>query len=81
MLPLDCSGLFARPEQAEVPFGYVLSPLLNPLPSCPRHAVRHSLSQLSAVLVKRESPDRWPALLALLDESTKSASAEDRRVR
>ncbi|XP_023661748.2 importin-4 isoform X1 [Paramormyrops kingsleyae] len=44
------------------------------------HAVRHSLSQLSAVLVKRESPDRWPALLALLDESTKSISPEDRRV-
>lgn len=44
------------------------------------HTVRHSLSQLSAVLVKHETPDRWPALLALLNESTKSNNPQDRQV-
>ncbi|XP_016301547.1 importin-4-like isoform X2 [Sinocyclocheilus anshuiensis] len=38
------------------------------------HTVRHSLSQLSAVLVKHETPDRWPALLALLNQSTKAVT-------
>uniref|UniRef100_A0A672T601 Importin 4 n=1 Tax=Sinocyclocheilus grahami TaxID=75366 RepID=A0A672T601_SINGR len=45
-----------------------------------RHTVRHSLSQLSAVLVKHETPDRWPALLALLNQSTKSNNPQDRQV-
>uniref|UniRef100_A0A673LU83 Importin-4-like n=1 Tax=Sinocyclocheilus rhinocerous TaxID=307959 RepID=A0A673LU83_9TELE len=45
-----------------------------------RHTVRHSLSQLSAVLVKHETPDRWPALLALLNQSTKSSNPQDRQV-
>uniref|UniRef100_A0A672T7K0 Importin 4 n=1 Tax=Sinocyclocheilus grahami TaxID=75366 RepID=A0A672T7K0_SINGR len=44
------------------------------------HTVRHSLSQLSAVLVKHETPDRWPALLALLNQSTKSNNPQDRQV-
>ncbi|XP_016390582.1 importin-4-like isoform X2 [Sinocyclocheilus rhinocerous] len=44
------------------------------------HTVRHSLSQLSAVLVKHETPDRWPALLALLNQSTKSSNPQDRQV-
>uniref|UniRef100_A0A8C9W7X6 Importin 4 n=1 Tax=Scleropages formosus TaxID=113540 RepID=A0A8C9W7X6_SCLFO len=35
-----------------------------------RHFVRHSLSQLSAVLVKHESPERWPALLTVLNHSS-----------
>uniref|UniRef100_A0A673LNI7 Importin-4-like n=1 Tax=Sinocyclocheilus rhinocerous TaxID=307959 RepID=A0A673LNI7_9TELE len=45
-----------------------------------KHTVRHSLSQLSAVLVKHETPDRWPALLALLNQSTKSSNPQDRQV-
>uniref|UniRef100_A0A672ISC2 TOG domain-containing protein n=1 Tax=Salarias fasciatus TaxID=181472 RepID=A0A672ISC2_SALFA len=45
-----------------------------------RHTVRHSLSQLCAVMVKHETPDRWPALLELLNESTKSSNAQDRQV-
>ncbi|KAK7118201.1 hypothetical protein R3I94_021890 [Phoxinus phoxinus] len=44
------------------------------------HTVRHSLSQLSAVLVKHETPDRWPALLTLLNQSTKSDNPQDRQV-
>lgn len=44
------------------------------------HIVRHSLSQLSAVMVKHETPDRWPALLVLLNESTKSNNPQDRQV-
>ncbi|XP_069044135.1 importin-4 isoform X2 [Lepisosteus oculatus] len=44
------------------------------------HKVRHSLSQLAAVLVKHETPDRWPALLALLNQSTKSNNPQDRQV-
>ncbi|CAB1341152.1 unnamed protein product [Coregonus sp. 'balchen'] len=44
------------------------------------HAVRHSLSQLSAVMVKHETPDRWPALFALLNQSTKSNNPTDRQV-
>ncbi|XP_062335752.1 importin-4 [Osmerus eperlanus] len=44
------------------------------------HAVRHSLSQLSAVLVKHESPDRWPALLDLLNQSTSCNNPHDRQV-
>ncbi|XP_067234291.1 importin-4 isoform X2 [Chanodichthys erythropterus] len=44
------------------------------------HTVRHSLAQLSAVLVKHETPDRWPALLTLLNQSTKSNNPQDRQV-
>uniref|UniRef100_A0A6Q2XI33 Importin N-terminal domain-containing protein n=1 Tax=Esox lucius TaxID=8010 RepID=A0A6Q2XI33_ESOLU len=44
------------------------------------HKVRHSLSQLSAVMVKHETPDRWPALFALLNESTNSDNPTDRQV-
>ncbi|TRY65944.1 hypothetical protein DNTS_012348 [Danionella cerebrum] len=44
------------------------------------HTVRHSLSQLSAVLVKHETPDRWPALMDLLNQSTKSNNPHDRQV-
>ncbi|XP_072536395.1 importin-4 isoform X2 [Salminus brasiliensis] len=44
------------------------------------HIVRHALSQLSAVMVKHETPDRWPSLLLLLNESTKSNNAQDRQV-
>ncbi|XP_056594990.1 importin-4 [Triplophysa dalaica] len=44
------------------------------------HTVRHSLSQLSAVLVKHETPDRWPALLILINQSTKSNNPQDRQV-
>ncbi|XP_063063252.1 importin-4 isoform X2 [Engraulis encrasicolus] len=44
------------------------------------HTVRHSLSQLSAVMVKHETPDRWPALLTLLNQSTHSNNPQDRQV-
>ncbi|XP_035612736.1 importin-4-like [Oncorhynchus keta] len=44
------------------------------------HTVRHSLSQLSAVMVKHETPDRWPALFTLLNQSTKSNNPTDRQV-
>ncbi|CAL8311802.1 unnamed protein product [Merluccius merluccius] len=44
------------------------------------HTVRHSLSQLSAVMVKHETPDRWPALLQLLNQSTKSNNPQERQV-
>lgn len=44
------------------------------------HTVQHSLSQLCAVMVKHETPDRWPALLQLLNQSTKSGNAHDRQV-
>ncbi|XP_062847119.1 importin-4 isoform X2 [Trichomycterus rosablanca] len=44
------------------------------------HIVRHSLSQLAAVIVKHETPDCWPALLTMLDESTKSSNPHDRQV-
>lgn len=44
------------------------------------HSVRHSLSQLSAVLVKHETPDRWPDLLQLLNQSTKSEIPQERQV-
>ncbi|XP_051970672.1 importin-4-like isoform X1 [Xyrauchen texanus] len=44
------------------------------------HTVLHALSQLSSVLVKHETPDRWPALLSLLNQSTKSNNPQDRRV-
>ncbi|XP_053198496.1 importin-4 [Scomber japonicus] len=44
------------------------------------HTVQHSLSQLCAVMVKHETPDRWPALLQLLNESTKSSNPHDRQV-
>uniref|UniRef100_A0A7N9B1U3 Importin 4 n=1 Tax=Mastacembelus armatus TaxID=205130 RepID=A0A7N9B1U3_9TELE len=44
------------------------------------HAVQHSISQLCAVLVKHETPDRWPALLQLLNQSTKSSNPHDRQV-
>ncbi|XP_066578957.1 importin-4 [Amia ocellicauda] len=44
------------------------------------HKVRHSLSQLAAMMVKHETPDRWPALLALLNQSTKSSNPHDRQV-
>ncbi|KAJ8374895.1 hypothetical protein SKAU_G00054750 [Synaphobranchus kaupii] len=42
--------------------------------------VRHSISQLSAMLVKHESPERWPALLALLNQSPNSTSSQDRQL-
>ncbi|XP_034562205.1 importin-4 isoform X2 [Notolabrus celidotus] len=44
------------------------------------HTVQHSLSQLCAVMVKHETPDRWPALLQLLNESTKSSNPHDRQI-
>lgn len=44
------------------------------------HTVQHSLSQLCAVMVKHETPDHWPALLQLLNESTKSSNPNDRQV-
>ncbi|KAK2855493.1 hypothetical protein Q7C36_007362 [Tachysurus vachellii] len=44
------------------------------------HTVRYSLSQLSAVMVKHETPDRWPALFTLLTESTSSNNPQDRQV-
>lgn len=44
------------------------------------HTVQHSLSQLCAVMVKHETPDRWPALLQLLNQATKSSNPNDRRV-
>lgn len=44
------------------------------------HTVQHSLSQLCAVMVKHETPDRWPALLQLLSEATKSSNPNDRQV-
>ncbi|KAM4533641.1 importin-4 [Odontesthes bonariensis] len=44
------------------------------------HTVQHSLSQLCAVMVKHETPDRWPALLLLLNQSTKSTNPHDRQV-
>nr|XP_046226676.1 importin-4 isoform X2 [Scatophagus argus] len=44
------------------------------------HTVQHSLSQLCAVMVKHETPDRWPALLQLLSQSTKSSNPHDRQV-
>ncbi|XP_069007588.1 importin-4-like [Embiotoca jacksoni] len=44
------------------------------------HTVQHSLSQLCAVMVKHETPDRWPALLQLLNQSTKSSNPNDRQV-
>ncbi|KAL4657117.1 importin-4-like isoform X1 [Arapaima gigas] len=43
------------------------------------HIVRYSLSQLSAALVKHESPDHWPALLNLINQSTKSMNPQDRQ--
>ncbi|XP_034416059.1 importin-4 isoform X1 [Cyclopterus lumpus] len=46
----------------------------------PEHTVQHSLSQLCAVMVKHETPDRWPALLQLLNESTKSSNPHVRQV-
>uniref|UniRef100_A0A8D3CRY7 Importin 4 n=1 Tax=Scophthalmus maximus TaxID=52904 RepID=A0A8D3CRY7_SCOMX len=45
-----------------------------------RHTVQHSLSQLCAVMVKHETPDRWPALLEFLNQSTKSDNPHDRQV-
>uniref|UniRef100_A0AAQ4PWA2 Importin 4 n=1 Tax=Gasterosteus aculeatus aculeatus TaxID=481459 RepID=A0AAQ4PWA2_GASAC len=44
------------------------------------HTVQHSLSQLCAVMVKHETPDRWPALLQLLNQATKSSNPRDRQV-
>uniref|UniRef100_A0A3Q2P7D8 Importin 4 n=1 Tax=Fundulus heteroclitus TaxID=8078 RepID=A0A3Q2P7D8_FUNHE len=44
------------------------------------HKVQHSLSQLCAVMVKHETPDRWPALLQLLNQSTKSTNPHDRQI-
>lgn len=44
------------------------------------HTVQHSLSQLCAVMVKHETPDRWPALLQLLNQATKSSNPNDRQV-
>lgn len=54
----------------------VMSPLLFLL----RHTVRYSLSQLCTVMVKHETPDRWPALFTLLTESTSSTNPQDRQV-
>ncbi|KAM8881865.1 importin-4 [Synchiropus picturatus] len=44
------------------------------------HTVQHSLSQLCAVMVKHETPDRWPALLQLLRQATESSNPHDRQV-
>lgn len=44
------------------------------------HTVQHSLSQLCALMVKHETPDRWPALLQLLNQATKSGNPHDRQV-
>lgn len=44
------------------------------------HTVQHSISQLCAVMVRHETPDRWPALLQLLNQSTKSSNPNDRQV-
>ncbi|KAF1372872.1 hypothetical protein PFLUV_G00254400 [Perca fluviatilis] len=44
------------------------------------HTVQHSLSQLCAVMVKHETPDRWPALLQFLNQSTKSSNPHERQV-
>ncbi|XP_061614614.1 importin-4 [Phyllopteryx taeniolatus] len=44
------------------------------------HQVQHSLSQLCAMVVKHETPDSWPALLQLLNHSTKSINPHDRQV-
>lgn len=44
------------------------------------HTVQHSLSQLCAVMIKHETPDRWPALLQLLNQSIKSTNPHDRQV-
>ncbi|XP_047424187.1 importin-4 [Mugil cephalus] len=44
------------------------------------HTVQHALSQLCAVMVKHETPDRWPALLQLLNQATKSSNPHDRQV-
>ncbi|KAM8823582.1 importin-4 [Spinachia spinachia] len=44
------------------------------------HTVQHSLSQLCAVMIKHETPDRWSALLQLLNQATKSSNPRDRQV-
>lgn len=44
------------------------------------HTVQHSLSQLCAMMVKHETPDRWPDLLQLLNQATKSSNPHDRQV-
>ncbi|XP_074549927.1 importin-4 [Halichoeres trimaculatus] len=43
------------------------------------HTVQHSLSQLCAMMVKHETPDRWPALLQLLSQSTASSNPHDKQ--
>ncbi|KAJ8272903.1 hypothetical protein GJAV_G00094810 [Gymnothorax javanicus] len=64
------------PENRESLKAVVLQAILQET----EHTVRYSLSQLSAVLVKHETPDRWPALLTLLNQSTKSDNPQDRQV-
>ncbi|XP_077365425.1 importin-4 [Festucalex cinctus] len=46
----------------------------------PDHQVQHSLSQLCAMIVKHETPESWPALLELLNQSTKSVNPRDRQI-
>uniref|UniRef100_A0A3P8VI81 Importin 4 n=1 Tax=Cynoglossus semilaevis TaxID=244447 RepID=A0A3P8VI81_CYNSE len=43
------------------------------------HTVQHSLSQLCAMLVKHETPERWPALLQFLNDATKSTNPQERQ--
>jgi len=58
----------------------IMSWCVSHVPLLCRHTVQHSISQLCAVMVKHETPDRWPALLQLLNQSTKSTNPHDRQV-
>ncbi|XP_051883850.1 importin-4 [Pristis pectinata] len=44
------------------------------------HKVRHSVAQLAAIIVKHETPEKWPQLLQFITQWTKSSNPGERQV-
>ncbi|GCC40292.1 hypothetical protein chiPu_0024048, partial [Chiloscyllium punctatum] len=62
-----------------VPFS--LKPIvLQSLQQEHEHKVRHSVAQLAAIIVKHETPEKWPQLLQFITQWTKSSVPEERQV-
>ncbi|XP_064416459.1 importin-4 [Latimeria chalumnae] len=58
-----------------------LKPLvLQALQQESEHKVRHAVAQLAAVVMKHETPARWPQLLQFMHQTTKSNNVEQRQI-
>ncbi|XP_062916193.1 importin-4 [Mobula hypostoma] len=44
------------------------------------HTVRHAVAQLAAIIIKHETPEKWPQLLQFITQWTKSSAPAERKV-